>query len=115
MVFLKNIFELLTIGNCRLGDGCVNMFEERDATRRSSLSQPTAGSKLYTQIIGIPMDTNYTPLVADLFLFSYERDFVYMYNLLTTKHVNPARKELTKFKAAYSVTMNIFRKFIFSC
>ena len=32
------------------------------------------GSKLYRQIIGIPMGTNCAPLVADLFLFCYERD-----------------------------------------
>ena len=32
------------------------------------------GSKLYRQIVGIPMGTNCTPLVADLFLFYYERD-----------------------------------------
>ena len=34
------------------------------------------GSKLYRQIIGIPMGTNCVPLVADLFLFCYERDFI---------------------------------------
>ena len=34
------------------------------------------GSKLYRQIVGIPMDTNCAPLVADLFLFCYERDFM---------------------------------------
>ena len=34
------------------------------------------GSKLYRQIVGIPMGTNCTPLVADLFLFCYERAFV---------------------------------------
>ena len=33
------------------------------------------GSKLYRQIVGIPMGTNCAPLVADLFLFCYERDF----------------------------------------
>ena len=27
------------------------------------------GSKLYRQFVGIPMDTNCAPLVADLFLF----------------------------------------------
>ena len=32
------------------------------------------GSKLYRQIVGIPMVTNCAPLVADLFLFCYERD-----------------------------------------
>ena len=34
------------------------------------------GLKLYRQIIGIPMGTNGAPLVADLFLFCYERDFM---------------------------------------
>ena len=34
------------------------------------------GSKLYRQIVGIPMGTNSAPLVADLFLFCYERDFI---------------------------------------
>ena len=34
------------------------------------------GTKLYRQIVGIPMGTNCAPLVADLFLFSYERDFM---------------------------------------
>ena len=31
------------------------------------------GSKLYRQIVGVPMGTNCDPLVADLFLFCYER------------------------------------------
>ena len=34
------------------------------------------GSKLYRQVVGIPMGTNCAPLVADLFLFCYERDFM---------------------------------------
>ena len=34
------------------------------------------GSKLYRQIVGIPMGTTCAPLVADLFLFCYERDFM---------------------------------------
>ena len=34
------------------------------------------GSKLYRQIVSIPMGTNCAPLVADLFLFCYERDFM---------------------------------------
>ena len=34
------------------------------------------GTKLYKQIVGIPMSTNCAPLVADLFLFCYERDFM---------------------------------------
>ena len=35
------------------------------------------GSKLYGQIVGIPMGSNCAPLVADLFLFCYERDFMF--------------------------------------
>ena len=33
-------------------------------------------SELYRQIVVIPMGTNCAPLVADLFLFCYERDFM---------------------------------------
>ena len=33
-------------------------------------------TKLYRQIVGIQMGTNCAPLVADLFLFCYERDFM---------------------------------------
>ena len=31
---------------------------------------------VYQQIVGIPMDTNCAPLIADLFLFCYERQFM---------------------------------------
>ena len=34
------------------------------------------GTKLYRQIVGIPMGTNCAPLVADLFLSCYKRDFM---------------------------------------
>ena len=34
------------------------------------------GSKLYRQNVRIPMGTNCAPLVADLFLFCYKRDFM---------------------------------------
>ena len=34
------------------------------------------GSTLYSQIVGIPMGINCNSLVADLFLFCYERDFI---------------------------------------
>ena len=34
------------------------------------------GTKLYRQIVVFPMGTNCAPLVADLFLFCYERDFM---------------------------------------
>ena len=34
------------------------------------------GTKLYRQVVGIPMGTNCASLVADYFLFCYERDFM---------------------------------------
>ena len=34
------------------------------------------GSHVYQQTVGIPMGTNCAPLVADLFLYSYETNFV---------------------------------------
>ena len=34
------------------------------------------GTKLYRQVVEIPMGTYCAPLVADLFLFCYERDFM---------------------------------------
>ena len=34
------------------------------------------GTKLYRQVVGIPMGTNCAPLVANLYLFCYERDFM---------------------------------------
>ena len=34
------------------------------------------GTKLYRQVVGIPVGTNCDPLVADLFQFCYERDFM---------------------------------------
>ena len=34
------------------------------------------GTKLYRQVVGIPTGTNCAPLVAVLFLFCYERDFM---------------------------------------
>ena len=33
-------------------------------------------TKLYRQVVGIPMSTNCAPLFADLFLLCYERDFM---------------------------------------
>ena len=34
------------------------------------------GTKLYRRIVGIPMCTNCSPLIANLFLFGYERNFM---------------------------------------
>ena len=34
------------------------------------------GGRLFSQVIGIPMRTNCAPLLPDLFLYSYEREFL---------------------------------------
>jgi hypothetical protein len=34
------------------------------------------GDTIFRQVVGIPMGTNCAPLVADLFLYCYERDFM---------------------------------------
>ena len=34
------------------------------------------GGRIFQQTIGIPMGTNFAPLLADLFLYSYEAEFV---------------------------------------
>ena len=44
------------------------------------------GTKRYRQVVGIPMGTNCGPLVANLFLFCYERDF--MMSLSDDKQAN---------------------------
>ena len=35
-----------------------------------------SGGHVYQQTVGIPKGTNCAPLVADLFLYAYEADFV---------------------------------------
>ena len=34
------------------------------------------GGEIYQQVVGIPMGTNCAPLLADLFLYTYEADFI---------------------------------------
>jgi hypothetical protein len=34
------------------------------------------GGRVFQQTVGIPMGTNCAPLLADLFLYSYETDFI---------------------------------------
>ena len=48
------------------------------------------GEELFRQIIGIPMGTNCAPLLANLYLFSSEYDF--MMSLLKKKQLHLARK-----------------------
>ena len=45
---------------------------------------------VYQQIVGIPVGSNYAPLIADLFRYCYERDF--MSNLQKSKRFDLIEK-----------------------
>ena len=47
------------------------------------------GGRLFRQVIGIPMGTNCAPLLADLFLYSYENEF--LHNMIKSGHRRLAR------------------------
>jgi hypothetical protein len=47
------------------------------------------GETLFQQVVGIPMGTNCAPLLADLFLFSYELEF--LQKLVKDKTIDEAR------------------------
>jgi hypothetical protein len=47
------------------------------------------GGALFQQVVDIPMGTNCAPLLADLFLFSYESEF--LQNLVKDKKIHEAR------------------------
>ena len=48
------------------------------------------GGILFQQVVGIPMGTNCAPLLADLFLYSYESEFVSS-NLVKEKKIHEAK------------------------
>ena len=47
------------------------------------------GGRLFRQVIGVPMGTNCAPLLADLFLYSYENEF--LDNMIRSGHRRLAR------------------------
>ena len=47
------------------------------------------GGRLFLQVIGIPLGTNCTPLLSDLFLYSYENEF--LDNMIRSGHKRIAR------------------------
>ena len=55
------------------------------------------GTKLYRQIVGIPMGTNCAPLVADLFLFCYERDFMTSLSDVKQAEITEAFKSTSRY------------------
>ena len=55
------------------------------------------GDTIYRQVIGIPMGTNCAPLVADLFLFCYERDFMFSLNPITQADIISAFNNTSRY------------------
>ena len=47
------------------------------------------GGRLFRQVIGIPVGTNCAPLLADLFLYSYESEF--LHKMIRSGHIRLAR------------------------
>ena len=54
------------------------------------------GGRVFQKIVGIPMGTNYASLLADLFLYSYEADFIH--GLLKKNEYKLARSFNFKFR-----------------
>ena len=54
-------------------------------------------TKLYRQIVSIPVGTNCTPLVADLFLFCYERDFMTSLSVVKQDEIIEAFKSTSRY------------------
>ena len=63
------------------------------------------GGTLFQQVVGIPMGTNCAPLLADLFLYSYESEF--LQKLVKDKKIHEARA----FNFTYRYIDNIFVSF----
>jgi hypothetical protein len=55
------------------------------------------GQKIYRQEIGIPMGTNCAPLVADLFLFCYEKEFMLSLDNNNQSHIISAFNDNSRY------------------
>jgi hypothetical protein len=55
------------------------------------------GNDIYRQVIGIPMGTNCAPLVADLFLYCYERDFMLSLKSETQEEIIKAFNDTSRY------------------
>ena len=64
------------------------------------------GGRLFRQVIGIPMGTNRAPLLADLFLYSYENEF--LDNMIRSGH-----RRLVQILSKFSIFHWICLLFIF--
>ena len=69
------------------------------------------GTKLFRQIVGMPMGTNCAPLVAELFLFCYERDFVMSLSVENQSEIIEAFISTTIFGWFIEYWQYLFRRF----
>ena len=65
------------------------------------------GTKLYRQVVVIPKGTNCAPLVVDLFLFCYERDFMMSLSDLKQAHVIDAFNTTSRYLDAILNIKNV--------
>ena len=66
------------------------------------------GSKHYRQNVGIPMGTNCDPLVADLFLFCYEKDFMKSLTKEKRYDMTDAFNSTSRYSISIIFTLNIW-------
>ena len=66
------------------------------------------GTKLYRHIVGFPNGTNCAPLVADLFLFCYERDFMMSLSDVKPAEITEAFKSTTRQRVHYMLTISAY-------
>ena len=55
------------------------------------------GQQIYRQVVGIPMGTNCAPLVADLFLFCYEKEFMLRLDKINQANVISAFNDTSRY------------------
>ena len=70
------------------------------------------GTKLFRQIVGIPTGTKCAPLVADLFLFCYERDFMMS---LSEEEQSEVIKAFSSTSRYSDDLLNIDNKYLMDC
>ena len=68
------------------------------------------GGLLFRQVIGIPMGTNCAPLLADLFLYSYENEF--LDNMIKSGHRRLARSFNLCYRYIYDLIVFNNKKFL---
>ena len=62
---------------------------------------------IYQQVIGIPMGTNCAPLIADLFLYCYESDFMSSLNSACQSDIINAFNDSSRYLQSVDAILNI--------